>query len=55
MTGTDVRLSDEQVDLVHRLQHGKFGDVNFDEYEVPQTQTTFFGLRLQSSHFKSSA
>ncbi|XP_072531109.1 ribosome biogenesis protein bop1 [Salminus brasiliensis] len=33
MTGTDVRLSDEQVDLVHRLQQGKFGDVNFNEYE----------------------
>ncbi|KAI5091549.1 ribosome biogenesis protein bop1 [Silurus meridionalis] len=34
MTGTDVRLSDEQVDLVHRLKQGKFGDVNFNEYEV---------------------
>ncbi|KAL7830745.1 hypothetical protein SRHO_G00318720 [Serrasalmus rhombeus] len=33
MTGTDLRLSDEQVDLVHRLQQGKFGDVNFNEYE----------------------
>ncbi|KAF7691005.1 ribosome biogenesis protein bop1 [Silurus meridionalis] len=33
MTGTDVRLSDEQVDLVHRLKQGKFGDVNFNEYE----------------------
>uniref|UniRef100_W5KWA8 Ribosome biogenesis protein BOP1 n=1 Tax=Astyanax mexicanus TaxID=7994 RepID=W5KWA8_ASTMX len=33
MTGSDVRLSDEQVDLVHRLQHGKFGDINFNEYE----------------------
>ncbi|MCJ8746521.1 hypothetical protein PDJAM_G00142720 [Pangasius djambal] len=33
MTGTDIRLSDEQVDLVHRLQRGKFGDVNFNEYE----------------------
>ncbi|KAB5531118.1 hypothetical protein PHYPO_G00137210 [Pangasianodon hypophthalmus] len=33
MTGTDIRLSDEQVDLVHRLQQGKFGDVNFNEYE----------------------
>uniref|UniRef100_A0A4W4E650 Ribosome biogenesis protein BOP1 n=1 Tax=Electrophorus electricus TaxID=8005 RepID=A0A4W4E650_ELEEL len=33
MTGTDVCLSDEQVDLVHRLQQGKFGDVNFNEYE----------------------
>lgn len=35
MTATDIRLSDEQVDLVHRLQQGKFGDVNFNEYEVP--------------------
>lgn len=34
MTGADIRLSDEQVDLVHRLQQGKFGDVNFNEYEV---------------------
>ncbi|KAG7458239.1 hypothetical protein MATL_G00236050 [Megalops atlanticus] len=33
MTGTDIRLSDEQVDLVHRLQRGQFGDVNFNEYE----------------------
>ncbi|XP_065140570.1 ribosome biogenesis protein bop1 [Paramisgurnus dabryanus] len=33
MTGTDIRLTDEQVDLVHRLQEGKFGDVNFNEYE----------------------
>uniref|UniRef100_A0A672KHD9 Ribosome biogenesis protein bop1-like n=1 Tax=Sinocyclocheilus grahami TaxID=75366 RepID=A0A672KHD9_SINGR len=33
MTGADIRLSDEQVDLVHRLQQGKFGDVNFNEYE----------------------
>ncbi|KAG5264779.1 hypothetical protein AALO_G00257940 [Alosa alosa] len=32
-TGTDIRLSDEQVDLVHRLQRGQFGDVNFNEYE----------------------
>ncbi|KAI1901592.1 hypothetical protein AGOR_G00035990 [Albula goreensis] len=33
MTGTDIRLSDEQVELVHRLQKGQFGDVNFNEYE----------------------
>ncbi|XP_028819182.1 ribosome biogenesis protein bop1 isoform X1 [Denticeps clupeoides] len=33
MTGADVRLSDEQVDLVHRLQRGQFGDINFKEYE----------------------
>ncbi|XP_063041800.1 ribosome biogenesis protein bop1 [Engraulis encrasicolus] len=32
-TGTDIRLSDEQVDLVNRLQRGQFGDVNFNEYE----------------------
>ncbi len=37
MTGADIRLSDEQVDLVHRLQQGKFGDVNFNEYEVFQS------------------
>nr|XP_034980505.1 ribosome biogenesis protein BOP1 [Zootoca vivipara] len=33
MTGVDVKLSDEQVDLVHRLQRGQFGDVNFNPYE----------------------
>lgn len=33
MTGSDVKLSDEQVELVHRLQKGQFGDVNFNEYE----------------------
>ncbi|KAJ8267638.1 hypothetical protein COCON_G00128100 [Conger conger] len=33
MTGADIRLSDDQVDLVHRLQQGQFGDVNFNEYE----------------------
>ncbi|XP_066571898.1 ribosome biogenesis protein bop1 [Amia ocellicauda] len=33
MTGTDIRLSDEQVDLVHRLQKGQFGDPNFNQYE----------------------
>ncbi|MBN3321804.1 BOP1 protein, partial [Atractosteus spatula] len=33
MTGTDIRLSDEEVDLVHRLQKGQFGDANFDQYE----------------------
>nr|XP_046183164.1 ribosome biogenesis protein bop1-like isoform X2 [Oncorhynchus gorbuscha] len=32
-TASDIRLSDEQVDLVHRLQKGQFGDVNFNEYE----------------------
>lgn len=42
MTGTDIRLSDEQVDLVRRLQQGKFGDVNFKEYEVPPNTNPYF-------------
>lgn len=33
MTGHDVRLTDEQVALVQRLQRGQFGDVSFDPYE----------------------
>ncbi|XP_032549093.1 ribosome biogenesis protein BOP1 [Chiroxiphia lanceolata] len=33
MTGADVKLTDEQVELVQRLQKGQFGDVNFDPYE----------------------
>ncbi|XP_062987318.1 ribosome biogenesis protein BOP1 [Elgaria multicarinata webbii] len=33
MTGVDVKLTDEQVELVHRLQRGQFGDVNFNPYE----------------------
>uniref|UniRef100_A0A9L0T9Y5 Ribosome biogenesis protein BOP1 n=1 Tax=Equus caballus TaxID=9796 RepID=A0A9L0T9Y5_HORSE len=33
MTGRDVRLTDEQVALVQRLQRGQFGDVSFDPYE----------------------
>uniref|UniRef100_A0A8B9Q6F1 Ribosome biogenesis protein BOP1 n=2 Tax=Apteryx owenii TaxID=8824 RepID=A0A8B9Q6F1_APTOW len=33
MTGADIKLTDEQVDLVHRLQKGQFGDVHFDPYE----------------------
>ncbi|XP_062426721.1 ribosome biogenesis protein BOP1 isoform X2 [Rhea pennata] len=33
MTGADIKLTDEQVDLVHRLQRGQFGDVHFDPYE----------------------
>ncbi|NXW39110.1 BOP1 protein, partial [Phaetusa simplex] len=33
MTGADIKLTDEQVDLVHRLQRGQFGDVRFDPYE----------------------
>lgn len=32
-TGRDIKLSDEQVDLVERLQRGQFGDVNFDPYQ----------------------
>ncbi|XP_039976835.1 ribosome biogenesis protein bop1 [Xiphias gladius] len=32
-TGSDIVLSDEQVELVNRLQRGQFGDVNFNEYE----------------------
>ncbi|XP_047698461.1 ribosome biogenesis protein BOP1 isoform X2 [Prionailurus viverrinus] len=32
-TGHDVRLTDEQVALVRRLQSGQFGDVSFDPYE----------------------
>lgn len=33
MTGSDLRLTDEQVALVHRLQRGQFGDSGFDPYE----------------------
>ncbi|XP_030076591.1 ribosome biogenesis protein BOP1 isoform X2 [Microcaecilia unicolor] len=32
-TGTDLKLTDEQVELIHRLQKGQFGDVNFNPYE----------------------
>uniref|UniRef100_A0A8C8RJF0 Ribosome biogenesis protein BOP1 n=1 Tax=Pelusios castaneus TaxID=367368 RepID=A0A8C8RJF0_9SAUR len=32
-TGTDVRLTDEQVELVHRLQKGQFGDLRLNPYE----------------------
>ncbi|XP_067416237.1 ribosome biogenesis protein BOP1 [Emydura macquarii macquarii] len=32
-TGADVRLTDEQVELVHRLQKGQFGDLHFNPYE----------------------
>ncbi|XP_056409552.1 ribosome biogenesis protein BOP1 isoform X2 [Hyla sarda] len=32
-TGRDIKLTDEQVDLVDRLQRGQFGDVNFDPYQ----------------------
>uniref|UniRef100_UPI0037E89923 ribosome biogenesis protein bop1 n=1 Tax=Semicossyphus pulcher TaxID=241346 RepID=UPI0037E89923 len=38
-TGSDMVLSDEQVELVKRLQRGQFGDVNFNEY---QPQVEFF-------------
>ncbi|KAK2095232.1 Ribosome biogenesis protein 1 [Saguinus oedipus] len=34
MTGRDLRLTDEQVALVRRLQSGQFGDTNFNPYEV---------------------
>lgn len=33
-TGSDIVLSDEQLELVNRLQKGQFGDINFNEYEV---------------------
>ncbi|XP_062490633.1 ribosome biogenesis protein BOP1 [Pezoporus occidentalis] len=32
-TGADLKLSDEEVALVQRLQKGHFGDVHFDPYE----------------------
>ncbi|NXM62917.1 BOP1 protein, partial [Illadopsis cleaveri] len=38
-TGADVRLSEEQLELVQRLQRGHFGDVNFDPYEVRDIPT----------------
>ncbi|CAG11653.1 unnamed protein product, partial [Tetraodon nigroviridis] len=36
-TGSDIVLSEEQVELVNRLQKGQFGDINFNEYE-PQVE-----------------
>ncbi|KAL1767410.1 ribosome biogenesis protein BOP1 [Sigmodon hispidus] len=33
MTGRDLRLTDEQIALVQRLQRGQFGDSSFDPYE----------------------
>lgn len=33
-TGADIKLTDEQIDLVQRLQKGHFGDVHFNPYEV---------------------
>uniref|UniRef100_A0A1A8EKL1 Ribosome biogenesis protein BOP1 n=1 Tax=Nothobranchius korthausae TaxID=1143690 RepID=A0A1A8EKL1_9TELE len=32
-TASDIVLSDEQIELVNRLQKGQFGDVNFKEHE----------------------
>uniref|UniRef100_A0A667Y737 Ribosome biogenesis protein BOP1 n=1 Tax=Myripristis murdjan TaxID=586833 RepID=A0A667Y737_9TELE len=32
-TGSDITLSEEQVALVRRLQSGRFGDVDFNEYQ----------------------
>ncbi|XP_076610009.1 ribosome biogenesis protein bop1 isoform X2 [Chaetodon auriga] len=42
-TGSDIVLSNEQVELVNRLQRGQFGDVNFNEY---QPQVEFFSKDL---------
>lgn len=39
-TGSDIVLSDDQVELVNRLQRGQFGDVNFNEYEVCSHRVT---------------
>ncbi|NWH84623.1 BOP1 protein, partial [Aegithalos caudatus] len=32
-TGSELVLSEEQLELIQRLQRGNFGDVNFDPYE----------------------
>ncbi|XP_072266611.1 ribosome biogenesis protein BOP1 [Pyxicephalus adspersus] len=32
-TGQDIKLTDEQVDLVERIQRGQFGDAKYDPYE----------------------
>ncbi|KAK0135160.1 Ribosome biogenesis protein bop1 [Merluccius polli] len=32
-TGSDIVLTDDQVDLIRRLQRGQFGDVNFNQYQ----------------------
>lgn len=47
-TGSDIVLSDDQVELVNRLQRGQFGDVNFNEYEVcpPRVTPGFRSLAL---------
>ncbi|XP_073338365.1 ribosome biogenesis protein bop1 isoform X2 [Pagrus major] len=42
-TGSDIVLSDEQVELVNRLQRGQFGDINFNEH---QPQVEFFSSDL---------
>ncbi|XP_026518843.2 ribosome biogenesis protein bop1-like, partial [Terrapene carolina triunguis] len=39
-TGVDVRLTDEQVELVQRLQKGQFGDVHLNPYEVGDPAAT---------------
>ncbi|XP_070604567.1 ribosome biogenesis protein BOP1 [Erythrolamprus reginae] len=44
MTGADMKLTDEQVELVNRLQRGHFGDVNFDPYEPA---VDFFSSRVR--------
>ncbi|GCB65412.1 hypothetical protein scyTo_0013456, partial [Scyliorhinus torazame] len=33
MTGTEIRLSDEQIDLIHRIQKGLYGDAKFNPHE----------------------
>ncbi|XP_048473149.1 ribosome biogenesis protein bop1 isoform X2 [Rhincodon typus] len=33
MTGTEIRLTDEQIDLIHRIQKGQFGDAKFNPHE----------------------
>ncbi|XP_074118912.1 ribosome biogenesis protein BOP1 isoform X1 [Sminthopsis crassicaudata] len=43
MTGQDVKLTDEQVALVQRLQKGQFGDASYDPYEPA---TDFFSGSL---------
>lgn len=48
-TGSDVVLSDDQVELVNRLQRGQFGDVNFNEYQVCPHRVTP-GFRSLASH-----
>lgn len=39
-------LSDQQVELVNRLQKGQFGDVNFDEYQVRRSRDPWFQLSV---------